>query len=183
MFEDAFSFRGRLGRLRFFIDSLALGGLCLVFAVLIAFFVFPARSDGLSLVAFFIGMALCLPIVIWLSLSLYVRRIRDIGWDPLVVILGWVALGVLDFVVARLVPALAAPGNHGTIVGGLLNLALTLAIFFWPGSDNEDGGVPRPVERMTRMEGLGLAQAATPLPRNVPPRQSRPQGFGRRGPA
>jgi uncharacterized membrane protein YhaH (DUF805 family) len=62
---------------------------------------------------------------IWLSFTLHSMRIRDIGWDPVCVIPGWIAATVIDGLVAGKIPAIAlGPGQHGTIVGALVNLAL-----------------------------------------------------------
>ena len=51
MLDRAFSLRGRIGRLRFFLDGLALGAICLVLALVLAFVV-PARGavDGIPLI-------------------------------------------------------------------------------------------------------------------------------------
>jgi uncharacterized membrane protein YhaH (DUF805 family) len=181
MLEGAFSFRGRLGRLQFFLDSLALGVACFLFVVAVAFFVMPAKSTGLAMAVVIGAVVLFAPVVIWVSLSLQARRIRDIGWDPVVVLVGWAALGVLDLVLAKLVPSLAVPDQHGTFIGSFVNLAMSLALLFWPSSDDA-GDVSAPPPRMTRLESLGLANGpAVVLPGAAPP-PSRPraQGFGRR---
>jgi hypothetical protein len=61
-------------------------------------------------------------------------RFRDIDWDPVCVVPAWIALMIVDYVVAMKFPHLAMGQEHtGTIVGGIANLVLTLALLFWPG--------------------------------------------------
>jgi hypothetical protein len=65
-------------------------------------------------------------------------RIRDIGWDPVCVIPAWIAILIVDKLVAGKIPAWSLGlEQHGTIVGALINLALFLTLLFWPGSDHE----------------------------------------------
>ena len=65
---------------------------------------------------------------IWLSFTLHSMRIRDIGWDPVCVIPGWIAVAIIDGLVAGKIPAIALGDSTGTIVGALVNLALFLAL-------------------------------------------------------
>jgi hypothetical protein len=69
-------------------------------------------------------------------------RIRDIGWDPVCVIPGWIAVAIIDGLVAGKIPAIALGGQHGTIVGALVNLALFLALLFWPSSEHDNSATP-----------------------------------------
>ena len=65
-------------------------------------------------------------------------RFRDIGWDPVCVIPGWIALVIMDQVIATKFPAVSLGHDHpGTIVGALTNLGLVLALTFWPSSRHE----------------------------------------------
>jgi hypothetical protein len=65
-------------------------------------------------------------------------RIRDIGWDPVCVIPAWIAILIVDKLVAGKIPAWSLGlEQHGTIVGALINLALFLVLLFWPGGDHE----------------------------------------------
>jgi amino acid transporter len=79
---------------------------------------------------------------IWLSFTLHSMRIRDIGWDPVCVIPGWIVVAIIDGLVASKIPAIALGGQHGTIVGALVNLALFLALLFWPSSEHDDSATP-----------------------------------------
>ena len=74
-----------------------------------------------------------------ITFTLQSMRFRDIGWDPVCVIPGWIAILIIDIAVAKKFPGLSlGPEHHGTAVGGLLNLGLFLALLFWPSAD--DGG-------------------------------------------
>jgi hypothetical protein len=65
-------------------------------------------------------------------------RIRNIGWDPVCVIPAWIAILIVDNLVAGKVQAWALDhDHHGTIVGALINLVLFLALTFWPSGDYE----------------------------------------------
>ena len=45
----------------------------------------------------------------------------------------WIAIGIVDHLVATKFPALSFdPLHSGTVVGGLLNLGMWLALLFWP---------------------------------------------------
>jgi hypothetical protein len=76
---------------------------------------------------------------IWLSFTLHSMRIRDMGWDPVCVIPGWIAAMIIDGVVASKIPAIALlHGQHGTIVGALVNVALFVALLFWPSCEPDN---------------------------------------------
>ena len=73
------------------------------------------------------------------SFTLQSMRMRDIGWDPVCVIPAWIAILVVDHVVAGRIPAWSLGHDHdGTIIGGLTNLVLFLALMFWPSGDYEE---------------------------------------------
>jgi hypothetical protein len=72
----------------------------------------------------------------WATFTLQSMRIRDIGWDPVCVIPAWIAILIVDALVAIKIPAFSLGQEHlGTIVGALTNLALLLALLFWPSGD------------------------------------------------
>jgi hypothetical protein len=72
------------------------------------------------------------------TFTLQSMRIRDIGWDPVCVIPAWLALMFVDHVAAGRFPAWAiGQENQGTMVGGAVNLALLLALTFWPSAESE----------------------------------------------
>jgi hypothetical protein len=52
------------------------------------------------------------------------------------VVPAWIALMIVDYVVAMKFPAYAVGQEHtGTIIGAIANLVLTLALLFWPGRE------------------------------------------------
>lgn len=80
---------------------------------------------------------------VWASFTLQSMRIRDIGWDPVCVIPTWIAILIVDKLVAVKVPAWSlGQDQHGTVVGALFNIALMLALLCWPSSEQD--GVPFP---------------------------------------
>jgi hypothetical protein len=70
------------------------------------------------------------------TLTLQSMRFGDIGWDPVCVVPAWIALLAVDELVATKMPAWSlGEGHHATIVGGLVNFGLLLALTFWPSGD------------------------------------------------
>ena len=66
-------------------------------------------------------------------------RIRDIGWDPVCVIPAWIAVLIVDKIIAGKIPAWSLGHDHnGTVVGALTNLVLFLALMFWPSGDYQE---------------------------------------------
>jgi uncharacterized membrane protein YhaH (DUF805 family) len=129
-----FGFNMRLGRLHYFLSSLGIG---VVFAAIIfsmVAFVFRNTGQGTapSTGALLIPALFFVPVVLWVTTSLMAMRIRDIGWNPAYVIPAWLLVCLIDAYVALNIPAFAIGGQ--TIVGGLVNLGLSLALLFWPGS-------------------------------------------------
>ena len=127
MFDGAFFFTGRIGRLAFFVNSLVAGPIAAIAMALVAFLPMPWRAKVPLL--FMIGIAFG-----WFYLSLHVRRIRDIGWDPFIVIVGAFAVAFGDVILAHAVPAFSING-YSTPLGSLSNLAFSLALLFWPGEE------------------------------------------------
>jgi uncharacterized membrane protein YhaH (DUF805 family) len=185
MFETVFSLQGRLKRLPYFFGTMALG---LAFgAGLAAIMVGGAIAATAHSWGALAGWVVCLlPLVgvlLWCSLSLHVRRIRDIGWDPTLVIAVWLIFKVVDrLILAPLLPMLTA-GMHGngTVIGVGVQLALSLALLFWPSHDQAQdderflhAGPPRFAEP---------ARAAVPAPVQRLPHRVGADGrvvFGRR---
>jgi uncharacterized membrane protein YhaH (DUF805 family) len=139
--DYVFGLNARLGRLQFFFASVVL-------AIVMAMICFAMVMNGL--VHFTKGIRpeqmswamLGWPILgataffMLATFTLQAMRIRDIGWDPVIVIGGWIALMVIDVIVATKMPALAlGPGQHTTAVSGLVNFAMTGILLFWPGND------------------------------------------------
>ena len=172
-----FGFNARLGRMHYFLATIGLAVLMTVICFVIAGHVYrpgqpisPADLMGwptLIAIVFFAAM----------SFTLQSMRIRDIGWDPVCVIPMWIAIVVVDKLVAGKIPAWSlGPGHSGTIVGLLFNAALFLALTFWPSGDYEDptfDATPRQPDTVSRSSGAASV-AAVRLARGAG------QGFGKR---
>jgi uncharacterized membrane protein YhaH (DUF805 family) len=141
MIDFMFSFRGRIGRLRYFLSCLALTALLVVAAIVVGGMAATgvAKANlGLLLPAGLLAIVV-LPAFCYSSFSMQARRIRDIGWNPLYVIPAWIGVDVIDRLVAQAVPALSmGPKIHETLAGLLLNVAFGLVLLFWPGSGDSD---------------------------------------------
>jgi uncharacterized membrane protein YhaH (DUF805 family) len=135
-----FGLNARLGRLHYFLATIAVA------------VVMTAIAFGIGLSAYNTtprGMPLSLDTLKWpviaagllfflITFTLQSMRIRDIGWDPVCVIPGWIAVLIIDMVIANKFPALSLGHEHnGTAAGALVNLALFLALLFWPSGDDE----------------------------------------------
>jgi len=136
-----FGLNTRLGRLQFFLATLVLAvamtAICFVVAMSVLRNVNPAnisprdllKSSGMIAAMVFFAIA---------TIELYSMRFRDIGWDPVCVVPAWIALMIVDYVVAMKFPAYTFGQEHtGTVVGGIVNLVLTLALLFWPGRNRD----------------------------------------------
>ncbi|MEH2485222.1 hypothetical protein [Bradyrhizobium sp. AZCC 2230] len=141
MLGFVFGLNARLGRLHFFLASIALTivmtAICFGIAMAVLRTTSPSmvrpedltRNWAIIAAMVFFGLA---------TFTLQSMRIRDIGWDPVCVIPAWIALMIVDQVAAGRFPAWAIGGEHqGTMVGGLVNLALLLALTFWPSAVDE----------------------------------------------
>jgi uncharacterized membrane protein YhaH (DUF805 family) len=153
MLGFVFGLNARLGRLHFFLASIALAivmtAICFAIAMAALRTTSPSmvraedltRNWAIIAAMVFFGVA---------TFTLQSMRIRDIGWDPVCVIPAWIALMIVDHVAAGRVPAWAIGGEYqGTMVGGLVNLALMLALTFWPSAVDE-GAYTNPFEPPVR---------------------------------
>src|SRR5882757_3994415 len=133
-----FGFNARIGRLNYFLSSILL-------AILITIMIFAVVSSslhgiaqGASLSQMKWPLIAIAAIFVLASFMLFSMRFRDIGWDPVCVIPLWLALAVVDRVIAAKIPAVSLGHDHlGTIVGALANLGLGLALMFWPSGRHE----------------------------------------------
>ncbi|UFZ08519.1 DUF805 domain-containing protein [Bradyrhizobium ontarionense] len=143
-----FGFNMRLGRLQYFLASLGLGVVFIVLAVVMAagLGAVTAQTSALAISWPIIAM---IGLFLIANLMLQAMRFRDIGWDPVCVIPAWIAVMVLDYVIAGRFPEYAATSSHhGTWVGGLINLGLSVALLFFPsGADDAQASGGPPVSR------------------------------------
>jgi uncharacterized membrane protein YhaH (DUF805 family) len=140
-----FGFNVRLGRMHYFLATIALAVVMTAICFAIAMLLFQQSPSEMLPSA----LTMSWPVITaaaffgWMTFTLQSMRIRDIGWDPVCVIPAWIAILIVDHVVAGRVPAWAFGEHHqGTIVGGLVNLVLLLAMMFWPGGDYADPDRP-----------------------------------------
>ena len=153
MLGFVFGLNARLGRLHFFLATIAVAivmtAICFAIAMAVLRTTSPSmirpedlmRNWAIIAAMIFFGLA---------TFTLQSMRIRDIGWDPVCVIPAWIALIIVDHVLAGRFPAWAIGQEHqGTMAGGLANLAMMLALTFWPGADSE-GSYANPFEPPAR---------------------------------
>jgi uncharacterized membrane protein YhaH (DUF805 family) len=136
-----FGFNARLGRLSYFLATVAvaIGMTAAIYAYVSYTFGITPRgtrlpSDLITWPVIILGVVFA-----WVTFTLQSMRIRDVGWDPVCVIPGWIALLIVDSVVAVKIPAWSlGPEQYGTVVGALVNFGLLLALTFWPRGEHED---------------------------------------------
>ena len=190
MLAAVFGFGGRINRLQYFLGSLGLG------AALIAMMILAFGAMGFHAPTSFspaLGIALLIVVLgflasMWVSFSLQARRFRDMGWNPLAAILGWIGVDMVCEILA--LPGLHAGGHlhpamttsYPMMLNGLINLGLSGCLLFWPGADGAAGPptakpkAPKP-DKASRAETYDPAQRAAPAWNVNEPRTS----FGRRG--
>jgi uncharacterized membrane protein YhaH (DUF805 family) len=138
-----FGFNARLGRMHYFLATIALAvvmtGICFV----IASYVFHIDPRAMASPGDLLQTWPVIGAMVFFGLATFTlqsMRIRDIGWDPVCVVPAWGAIMIVDALVASKIPAWSlGPEHHGTPVGALVNLVLFLAMMFWP-----SGGIESP---------------------------------------
>ena len=200
MLNIIFGFGGRVGRLEFFLFSLGLGIVSVLLALLIFGAVMP--HDLMTMDPASRKMALVRPVLItllivgpffcWFSFALQAKRFRDMGWNPLFAILGWIGLMMVDKLVGIAVPSLAVGISHATPFGMLFNLGMCLCLWFWPSAPGGAGATfdPRIFDenwagaesaRLLSPAAIPQPAPAAPQPTSTPPPLAARPGFGRRG--
>jgi uncharacterized membrane protein YhaH (DUF805 family) len=137
-----FGFNSRIGRLHYFIGTIVLAVIMTAIAFAIVRYacqhtpggVLPTEQDLMTWPVIVAGL-----LFMWVTFTLQAMRVRDIGWDPVCVIPAWIAIVIVDSAVASKVPAWSiGHDHHGTIIGALIDLALILALTFWPSGDPDN---------------------------------------------
>jgi hypothetical protein len=78
------------------------------------------------------------------------------------VIPAWIAIVIIDKLIAGKIPAWSLGQDHnGTVVGALVNLALLLALTFWPGGDNENPTFGHTAQQPDRTSSRSRASPVT----------------------
>jgi uncharacterized membrane protein YhaH (DUF805 family) len=188
MLETVFSFSGRINRLQYFASIVALTAALFVPVLMIGIGLLAHGGVGakpplatLALLGLFFLLAI--PPFLWVSFSLQARRFRDIGWNPLYVIPGWMVFNVFDRVIAQFVPALTMGRlYHQTWLGLAVGLGLGCALLFWPGraEDDDAPGIGASWMRPSTPPPAAPATTATYTPAPSAAAASAPR-FGRRG--
>ncbi|MBR0967893.1 hypothetical protein JQ554_27015 [Bradyrhizobium diazoefficiens] len=173
MLAFLFGLNARLGRLQFLIASVALAivmtAICFAIAMVMLGTTSPSMIRPEDLIRNWTIVAAMIVFGLG-TFTLQSMRIRDIGWDPVCVVPAWLALMIVDHVVATRFPVWALQqAPQGTIVGALVNVVLMLALVLWPSADS-DGTCVNPFERRSRaelpaMSNERLARAAQGAPR------------------
>ena len=139
-----FGFNARLGRMHFFLGTIVLAVVMTAICFAIAATMFRQMPRGFNPTeADFMTWPVMVAVVFFgfVSFTLQAMRIRDIGWDPVCVIPGWIAAAIVDGMIAGRFPSWAiGQGHHGTMVGALINLGLFGALLFWPSGDYDESG-------------------------------------------
>jgi uncharacterized membrane protein YhaH (DUF805 family) len=141
MLDLVFGLNGRLGRLQYFLATIILAVVMtvIVFGLVVTLFNHTsiAAVQPYELASWPVICAAAFFLIA--SFSLQSMRIRDIGWDPVCIIPAWIAVLIIDSVVAGRIPGWAVGGqHHETIVGASLNLIAVLVLTFWPGDGTAD---------------------------------------------
>jgi uncharacterized membrane protein YhaH (DUF805 family) len=194
MTDSLFCFRGRVGRLKFFLYSFIIVPVAFFLALLIlpVIYVFGLHLNASTSTTL---MSVVPPLAgfLWMHLSLQAARIRDIGWKPGVIIPALLLIHVTDSIVAYLFPALALGTKHFTLVSEVVYAVFTIALLFTPSDGDQAAStivfpeIPLPrfrrrILRRVRSDGAtavqtSLSPSCMPRPADVRGQQS----FGRRG--
>ena len=163
-----FGFNARLGRLHYFLSTIALAVVMTAVCFAIVGYAIQSTPRGMDPSAGLVAWPVIVAVLVflWITFTLQSMRIRDIGWDPVCVIPAWIALLIVDKLVASKIPVWSLGSEHqGTIVGALINFGLILALTFWPSGEHEG---PRPTSgesrrkppELPRNQGTASAPAA-----------------------
>lgn len=179
MLNFVFGFNARMSRLQFFLASLGLGLVIAVFLVVYSMHALrgAAHPRPIDIVGNW-PVLIVIALSVFATFTLQSMRFRDIGWDPVCVIPAWIAIIIIDHIVAARFPALSIGKEHShTAVGALINLALYLALMFWPGGEfseppqSGDSFRPPPPAPDRSTDSTARLRAVT----------GETRGFGRRG--
>lgn len=133
-----FGFNARLGRMHYFLATIILALVMTAICFVIVGYIYQNTPKGTLSTASLVTWPVIAAAMFfgWMTFTLQCMRVRDIGWDPVCVIPAWIALLIVDNLVAGKIPAWSFGEDHdGTIVGALVNFGLVLALTFWPSGD------------------------------------------------
>jgi uncharacterized membrane protein YhaH (DUF805 family) len=174
-----FGLNARIGRLHYFLSTIGLAiamtGMC--FLIVLAAYGSHPRGTAPSLeVIMWPAIALGLLFMV-VSLILQSMRFRDMGWDPVCVIPAWIAIQIIDVLIAKKFPGLAfGPHHYSTGISAVVNLALMLALLFWPSADYDS--TPPPLAEPRRPDSTPRGGTGSVAAERLARASG---GFGRRG--
>ena len=130
MFASVFSFRGRINRLQYFLGNIAVGGaLALLAGMLISFAeLAPTWRPSLTMALDAVFLVFAGPLATWSAVSLQARRLRDIGWEPMIVLPMWLGVVLLAGFAAQ-----AGLAVSQAALASLISLAMLACLYGWPG--------------------------------------------------
>ena len=135
MLDLFFGLNARLGRLQYLLACMGLGVamVAIGFALVASGNIHVPKGSHLTWQMLSWPAAGTVALFVVATVMLQAMRVRDIGWDPVMVMAAWLATVFIDAIVAW---KLLGPGHYGTIVSSLVNLAMTGILLFWPSSDS-----------------------------------------------
>lgn len=134
MLDHLFGLNARLGRLQYLMACIALG----VVMVAICFALVASGSIHIPHGQHATWQMLSWPamaavaLFVLATMMLQAMRVRDIGWDPVLVMAAWFAIVFIDAIIGV---KMLGPGHYGTILGAIINFVMTGILLFWPGND------------------------------------------------
>jgi uncharacterized membrane protein YhaH (DUF805 family) len=134
MLDHLFGLNARLGRLQYLLACIGLGVVMVTicFALIASGNIHIPRGQHLTWQMLSWPAASVVVLFVVATAMLQAMRVRDIGWDPVLVMAGWFAIVFVDAIVGV---KLLGPGHYGTILGAIVNFVMTGILLFWPGND------------------------------------------------
>jgi uncharacterized membrane protein YhaH (DUF805 family) len=157
-----FGFNARIGRLHYLLSLFGLGFVIAVMFYVVTGTALSSTNGYARLLSFSSSRGIIALGVVFMAVgfTLQSMRFRDIGWDPVCVVPGWIAAMMIDRLIAVKLPAVSlGPNTNQTAVGALIHIGLVLVLLFWPGakSDATEFDEPRGYDAPPRRDAAGAA--------------------------
>lgn len=187
MLHNILGFGGRMGRREYFLACLALRVLVSLLALALMAAFTPhldygeraPRSAGLMIML----CVFVLPLYFWFALAFEAKRYRDMGWNPVYVMLGSIAAVTIMLLLSLVIPPFV-------FLAELFVVLQNLCLWFWPSEPTGNGDwysgshYDGPADRRSeigRVPASTSRRPATVRPSAPPPAFTpAPSGFGRR---
>ena len=109
-----FGFNARIGRLRFLFSTIVVTVMMVAIYIAAITYAFQTAPKG-TVPSPTSGPIFAAAILYaWLTVTLQSMRFRDIGWDPVCVLPAWIAIVIVDGLVATKFPAMSLGHERGT---------------------------------------------------------------------